>query len=92
MRRDGTVAAAVRAASFAAALAVSVALMLFPFLLRHVAEARLHTALPVLMLGVAAAFVHGIGYRPDGALLRILFGPACAWALMLAGALLMAIA
>ncbi|KWV59306.1 hypothetical protein AS156_32085 [Bradyrhizobium macuxiense] len=88
MRADGTTAA-LRGASFAVALAASLALMLCPFLLRHVPQERLHTALPVLMLGVAGAFVHGIGYRPDSPLLRILFGPACAWTLMLAGALLM---
>ncbi len=76
---------AIRTASFATALAASLALMLFPFLLRHVPETRLHSALPILLLGVAGAFVVGVGYRPDNRLLRVLFGPACAWTLMAGG-------
>jgi predicted membrane protein len=79
----------IRTASLTAALAASLMLMLFPFLLRHIPAARLHSALPVMLLGVAGAFVHGIGYTPDNKLLRILFGPGCAWALMIGGALLM---
>jgi predicted membrane protein len=76
-------------ASFTAALAVSLALLLFPFLLRWVPETRLHTALPLMLLGVAGGFVHGAGFSPDNRLLRVLFGPACAWTLMVGGALLM---
>jgi len=82
-------AVAIRTASFAAALATSLVLMLCPFLLRQVPEARLHSALPVMLLGVAGAFVHGVGYRPDNRLLRILFGPACAWAMMTSGTFLL---
>lgn len=72
-------------ASLAAALAASLALMLFPFLLRHVPETRLHSALPVMLIGVAGALVYGIGYRPDNRLLRMLFGPVCAWTLIVGG-------
>jgi predicted membrane protein len=60
--------------------------MLFPFLLRHVPQTTLHTALPVLMLGAAGAMVHGIGFTPDHKLFRVLFGPATAWALVFVGA------
>jgi predicted membrane protein len=87
--RAPALARALRTASFAAALAASLALMLFPFLLRGVPETRLHAALPVMLLGVAGAFVHGVGFSPDNTLLRVLFGPACAWTLMVGGALLM---
>ena len=80
---------ALRTASFAAALIGSLALMLFPFLLRQVPAARLHSALPIMMFGLAGAFVHGIGYAPNNKSLRVLFGPACAWALIIGGALLM---
>jgi predicted membrane protein len=83
--QPSAVTRAIRTASFAAALTASLALMLFPFLLRHVPETRLHSALPLLLLGVTGAFVHGLGYRPDNRLLRMLFGPACAWALMIGG-------
>jgi predicted membrane protein len=86
MRSEPSIVRTMRAASFATALAASLALMLFPFLLRHVPTTRLHSALPLLLLGVAGAFIYGVGYRPDQKLLRVLFGPACAWALMIGGA------
>ena len=78
----------VRAVSFIVALAASLTLMLFPFLLRYVPPNRVHAALPVLLFGLAGAFVHGVGYRPDNKLLRILFGPLCAWLLIAGGSLL----
>jgi predicted membrane protein len=78
-----------RTVSFLAALAASLALMLFPFLLRAVPQARLHTALPIVLLGVAGAFVYGVGYNPESLLLRILFGPICAWAMIAGGAFLL---
>ena len=78
-----------RLIAFATALIASAALMLFPFALRYVPAARLHTALPITLLGVAAAFVHGIGYVPDNRFLRMLFGPVCAWVLLIGGALLL---
>jgi predicted membrane protein len=82
----------VRAASTLAAVTASLTLMLFPFLLHHVPAARLHSALPILMFGVAGAFVYGIGYTPDNKLFRMLFGPICAWSMMIFGAALLVIA
>jgi predicted membrane protein len=72
------VPARLRAVSFVVALAASVTLMLFPFLLRYVPPDRVHGALPVLLFGLAGAFIYGVGYRPDNRLLRILLGPLCA--------------
>jgi predicted membrane protein len=43
------------------------------------------------MLGIAGAFVYGIGFTPDNALLRMLFGPWCCWTLMLVGAIILAL-
>jgi predicted membrane protein len=80
------VARLVRNASFIAALTMGLALTLFPFLLRQVQATRLHAALPIMLLGIAGLLVYGIGYRPDNRLLRILFGPLCAWALTIGGA------
>lgn len=77
---------AMRVASFIAALAATLLLTLAPFVLRGVPDARLHSALPIAMLGIAGAFVYGIGFTPDNAPLRILFGPWCCWTLMAAGA------
>jgi predicted membrane protein len=79
----------VRAVSFIVALAASMTLMLFPFLLRYVTQSRIHVALPVMLFGLAGLFVHGVGYRPDNKLLRILFAPVCAWLLIAGGAFLL---
>lgn len=78
-----------RPASFSIALIASLSLMLFPFLLHGIDGRRLHTGLPILMLGVAGMFVYGIGYVPDNRFIRILFGPACASILICAGGLLL---
>ena len=75
--------------SFALGLAASVSLMLFPFLLHGVPAARLHTGLPIMMLGVAGTLVYGIGYVPDNRVLQFLFSPLCAWMLVIAGVLLL---
>ncbi len=82
-------AGSARPISFIIALVASLALMLFPFLLHGINGARLHTGLPILMLGVAGMFVYGIGYIPDNRLIRILFSPVCAWVLIVAGGLLL---
>lgn len=79
----------IQTASFAVGAGISLTLMLFPFLLRDVQGAILHPALSVLLLGVAGAFVYGIGFRPENRWLRILFGPACAWTLMIGGSLML---
>jgi predicted membrane protein len=79
----------IRTASAVAAMTASLTLMLFPFLLRNVPAVPLHSALPILMFGVAGAFVYGIGYTPDNKLFRMLFGPICAWSMIIAGAALL---
>ncbi len=80
-----------RTISFAIGLAASLMLMLFPFLLHQVSGPRLHSGLPILMLGVAGTFVYGVGYVPDNKFLRILFGPLCSWTLILIGGLLLTV-
>jgi predicted membrane protein len=81
----------VRYVSFIVGLVASLMLMLFPFVLHQVSGARLHSGLPILMLGVAGTFVHGVGYVPDNKFLRILFGPVCSWTLILIGGLLLSV-
>lgn len=41
-----------------------------------------HGSLSLVMLGVSAGFVHGVGFVPQHKVWRILFGPWLAWALM----------
>lgn len=84
-----TAASVFRLASLAAGLTVTLLLMTFPFLLRHVPPANLHLALPILMLGVAGSMVYGIGYTPDSRVLRVLFWPLCSWSLIFGGAFLL---
>lgn len=44
-----------------------------------------HSLLMLVMLGVAGGFVHGVGFDPYNRLWRLLFGPTCAWPLLLLG-------
>ncbi len=78
-----------RTVSFITGLSASLMLTLFPFLLSHVPQMRLHSALPVILLGIAGTMIYGIGYRPDNKTLRILFGPRCAWLLIGTGVVLL---
>lgn len=46
-----------------------------------------HGLLSLVMLGVSAGFVHGVGFIPEHRVWRILFGPWLAWPLLAAGLL-----
>jgi predicted membrane protein len=84
----GTAATALwaRTISLAAAGAISLALMLDPYLLRGFSLTRIHEGLPFLLLGVAGAFVHGFGYRAASSFMRVLAHPILSWALLGFGA------
>jgi len=41
--------------------------------------------LMLCMWGIAAGFVHGVGFVPRNLILRIALGPIAAWLLMLLG-------
>lgn len=41
-----------------------------------------HGLLSLVMLGVSAGFVHGVGFVPQHRMWRVLFGPWLAWTLM----------
>ena len=78
-----------RAVSLIAALAISGVLMLYPYALGTRMTAMTHTALPLLLIGVSGAFVHGVGFRPDNRFLRLLFSPLVAWSLMALGVIIL---
>lgn len=44
-----------------------------------------HGTLMLIMWGMSAGFVHGVGFVPNNAVLRILLGPLAAWPLMALG-------
>ncbi|MAT65680.1 MAG: Cyd operon protein YbgE [Gammaproteobacteria bacterium] len=46
-----------------------------------------HNLLMLIMWGVAAGFVHGVGFVPRTPLLRLALGPYAAWILMAGGGL-----
>jgi predicted membrane protein len=78
-----------RAFELAAVGAISLALTLDPYILGGVSSSRVHAGLPVLMLGVSSAFADGLGFSASSRLMRTLFHPALAWALIGVGMSLM---
>jgi predicted membrane protein len=74
-----------RSLSLAAAGLFSLAILVDPYLLAGVPSWRLHTGLPIAMLGAAGLFMHGLGFVPRTWILRILFHPAAAWLFFTAG-------
>jgi predicted membrane protein len=80
-----------RAVSLIAGLAVGAVFMLYPYALGTTMTPLLHSALPLLFLGVSAAIVHGVGFEPENRWLRTFFSPAVAWPLMAVGVGLVAI-
>jgi predicted membrane protein len=75
-----------KALSLAAAGAVSLALMVDPYLLSGVSEPRIHSALPLMMFGTVGLFMYGLGFAPKTRAMRLIFHPVAAWLLFLAGA------
>jgi predicted membrane protein len=75
-----------RTISLVVAGSISLALMLDPYLLRGFSLSRIHEGLPLLLLGVAGAFVHGFGHRAASTFMRALAHPMLSWALLGFGA------
>ncbi len=74
----GSAHGALRAFSLLAALALSGLILTYPKALAHAN----HGLLSLVMLGVSAGFVHGVGFVPQHKLWRIVFAPWLAWPLM----------
>jgi cyd operon protein YbgE len=80
-----------RAVSLTIGLALSAVLMLYPYALGTQMTPMLHSALPLMLIGVSAALVHGVGFRPESRVLKILFSPVVAWPLIGVGIVLIAL-
>jgi predicted membrane protein len=80
-----------RALALAVAGATSLVLTLDPYVLAGVSASRVHTGLPLLMLGVSGAFIFGFGFTPTHRVARGLFHPALTWGLFGVGAALLAL-
>ncbi len=74
-----------RAISLLAASALTLVILIYPIALGRVGSMPSHGALALVMLGISAGFVHGVGFVPTSSLWRHVFHPAFAWPLMLAG-------
>jgi predicted membrane protein len=58
------------------------ALLMFPQWVIHDGASPGHGPLLLGMLGMAAGFVHGVGYIPRNRFFRIVLGPLTAWILI----------
>jgi predicted membrane protein len=74
-----------RALSFAVAAACSAVVLVYPQALAPGGRVP-YGWLLLLMWGMAAGFVHGVGYVPAHRVLRLALGPLAAWALLGAAA------
>lgn len=72
------------------AIALALALTVYPPLATGGDGRAQHGALILLLWGIAAGFVSGVGFAPRHRLLRLALGPAAALSLMTVGVLLLA--
>jgi len=79
----------VRSLSLLAAGAFCLAVLLFPQLLITQGQSPDYGALVLGLWGMAAGFVHGVGFVPRHVLARLALGPIAAWILLPAGSLLL---
>lgn len=74
-----------RLISLLSAGGLALLVLVYPILLSTAGKPARHSALMLLMLGISAGFVHGVGFVPESRLWRGVFSPWLAWPLMLAG-------
>lgn len=79
-----------RALSLASALAVTAFVTVYPRFFAQSMHEVPHALLVPLLLGMSAAYVHGLGYVPQRRWLRPLAGPLAAWLLIGVAAALLA--
>lgn len=74
-----------RSLSLASAASLALAVTAYPRGLMHEGIALDHGLLSLLMWGMSAGFVHGVGFDPSNHWLRVLLGPVIAWPILLLG-------
>jgi cyd operon protein YbgE len=74
-----------RTVSFVLAVALAALILVYPGVIADSVSDVRHGLLSLLMWGIAAGFVHGIGFVPRTTIWRLLFNPALGWPLMLGG-------
>lgn len=78
---------AARGLSLALACGLSGLILFLPTVVFGAQGELNHTLLLLIMWGVAAGFVHGVGFVPRMPLWRLVLGPYAAWLLMAGGCL-----
>ncbi len=76
---------ALRLLSFCLAVALTVLVLAYPKAIASSVSDVRHGVLALLMWGIAAGFVHGVGFVPRLPLWRIVFHPVTGWLMMTAG-------
>lgn len=76
-----------RLLSLALAIGLSTLVLVYPRVIAETASDVRHGALTLLMWGIAAGFVHGVGFIPRLGIWRVTFHPLLGWLLMTGGAL-----
>jgi cyd operon protein YbgE len=74
-----------RLLSFLLASALSVLILVYPRAVASGLSEVRHGLLALLMWGIAAGFVHGVGYTPVHRVWRLSLGPWVGWPLMIGG-------
>ncbi|WP_328516941.1 cyd operon YbgE family protein [Pseudomonas triclosanedens] len=74
-----------RALSLLLAVPMALLLLIHPAAMLDADGRYSHGLLVLVMLGVSAGFIHGVGFDPRSLPWRWLFGPVLAWVLMALG-------
>ena len=74
-----------RALSLLMAIPLSLVLLIHPASMLDADGRYSHSLLMLIMWGVAAGFVHGVGFEPRALAWRVMFHPLLAWGLMAVG-------
>jgi len=82
---------AARLVSLLTAGGLSAVLMLAPQTVAQTGQPPDRLLLMLCMWGIAAGFVHGVGFVPHKPLWRAVFSPVAAWGIMLTGMVLLAV-
>jgi cyd operon protein YbgE len=88
-RRRGAGRDATRIVSFALATGLALTLTVYPNAALGASGKPSHGLLALLLWGVAAGFIHGVGFTPRARVWRIAFSPWVALPLMVLGALML---
>ena len=78
-----------RALSLVLAIVLALTLTIYPLAAIGASGKPSHGLLVLLFWGIAAGFIHGVGFEPRAMLWRIAFGPWVGLSLMVIGAFLL---